>query len=66
MKAKKKPLGKLDLDDLDLDEEEVEGKTKTIDRFLPPVKGEGKILQGDIKLQVKELASLLQTEAKVI
>lgn len=66
MKAKKKPLEKLDLDDLDLDEEEVEGKTKTIDRFLPPVKGEGKILQGDIKLQVKELASLLQTEAKVI
>ena len=38
MKAKKKPLEKLELDDLDIDEDEVEAKTKTIDRFLPPAK----------------------------
>ena len=42
MKAKKKPLEKLELDDLDIDEEDVEAKTKMVDRFLPPVKGEGK------------------------
>ena len=47
MKAKKKPLEKLELDDLDMDEEDVEAKTKTVDLFLPPVKGEGKILAGD-------------------
>ena len=38
MKAKKKPLEKLDLDDLDLDEDEVEAKTKTVDLFLPASK----------------------------
>ncbi len=66
MKAKKKPLEKLELDDLDIDEDEVEGKTKVVDRFLPPVEDAGKILEGDAVQQVKELASLLKTEAKVI
>ena len=55
MKAKKKPLEKLELDDLDLDEEDVEAKTKTVEIFLPPAKGEGKILEGEISQQVKEL-----------
>ncbi|MGX1982430.1 electron transfer flavoprotein beta subunit [Thermolongibacillus altinsuensis] len=66
MKAKKKPLEELELDDLDLDEDDVEAKTKTIEIFLPPKKEAGKILQGDIADQVKELVSLLHTEAKVI
>ena len=66
MKAKKKPLEKLDLDDLDIDEDEVVPKTKTIERFLPAAKGEGKILEGEISQQVKELASLLSSEVKVI
>ena len=66
MKAKKKPLEKLDLDDLDLDEDEVEAKTKVVELFLPAAKGEGKILEGEISQQVKELASLLSSEAKVI
>ncbi|MDG5786929.1 electron transfer flavoprotein subunit beta/FixA family protein [Evansella sp. AB-P1] len=66
MKAKKKPLEELDLDDLDLEEEDVEGKTKTVDRYLPPEKKAGKILEGDLDDQVKELVSLLKSEAKVI
>jgi electron transfer flavoprotein beta subunit len=66
MKAKKKPLDTLDLDDLDLDEEDVEAKSKTIEIFLPSSKGEGKILNGDLKQQAQELISLLKTEAKVI
>ncbi|NNU95826.1 electron transfer flavoprotein subunit beta/FixA family protein [Anoxybacillus sp. EFIL] len=66
MKAKKKPLEELELDDLDLEEEDVEAKTKTIEIFLPSKKEAGKILQGDISEQVKELVSLLHTEAKVI
>ncbi|WP_100399823.1 electron transfer flavoprotein subunit beta/FixA family protein [Bacillus sp. FJAT-44742] len=66
MKAKKKPLETLDLDDLDLEEEDVEAKTKTTDRFLPPEKGEGKILEGDVNDQVKELIDLLKNEAKVV
>jgi electron transfer flavoprotein beta subunit len=66
MKAKKKPLEKLELDDLDLEEDDVEAKTQTIEIYLPPQKAAGRILEGDIPDQVKELVSLLKTEAKVI
>ncbi|MFD1018964.1 electron transfer flavoprotein subunit beta/FixA family protein [Thalassobacillus hwangdonensis] len=66
MKAKKKPLEELELDDLDLDEDDVEAKTKTIDIFLPPEKEAGKVLEGEIDDQVKELVSLLKDEAKVL
>ncbi|WP_216828871.1 electron transfer flavoprotein subunit beta/FixA family protein [Alkalihalobacterium elongatum] len=66
MKAKKKPLETLDLDDLDLEEEDVEAKSKTVEIFLPPQKQAGKILEGEIDAQVKELVSLLKSEAKVI
>ncbi|WP_374723545.1 electron transfer flavoprotein subunit beta/FixA family protein [Calidifontibacillus erzurumensis] len=66
MKAKKKPLDELELDDLDLDEADVASKTKTIEVYLPPKKEAGKILEGELEDQVKELVKLLQTEAKVI
>ncbi len=59
MKAKKKPLEELELDDLDLDEDDVEPKTKTVEIFLPPEKEAGRILEGELEAQVKELASLL-------
>lgn len=64
--AKKKPLEELELDDLDLDEEDAEPKLKTIERFLPPKKEAGKLLQGEPAEQAKELVSLLRSEAKVI
>jgi electron transfer flavoprotein beta subunit len=66
MKAKKKPLEELELDDLDLEEEDVEAKTKTIEVFLPPKREAGKILEGEIADQVKELVRLLRSEAKVV
>ncbi|OLO28669.1 electron transfer flavoprotein subunit beta [Alkalihalophilus pseudofirmus] len=66
MKAKKKPLETLDLDDLDLEEEDVEAKTKTVEILLPPQKQAGKVLEGEMDAQVKELVSLLKSEAKVI
>ncbi len=66
MKAKKKPLEELEIDDLDLDEDDVEPKTKTIEIFLPPEKEAGKVLEGELEDQVKELVSLLRNEAKVI
>ncbi|SFI80219.1 electron transfer flavoprotein subunit beta/FixA family protein [Thermoflavimicrobium dichotomicum] len=66
MKAKKKPLTRLELDDLDLDEEEIVAKTETIEVFLPPKKQAGKILQGELVDQAKELVHLLRNEAKVI
>ncbi|MGM8215544.1 electron transfer flavoprotein subunit beta/FixA family protein [Bacillaceae bacterium W0354] len=66
MKAKKKPLEELELDDLDLDEDDVEAKTETVEVFLPPEKEAGKVLEGEIDDQVKELVQLLRTEAKVL
>lgn len=66
MKAKKKPLEELELDDLDIDEEDVEAKTKTIEVYLPPKREAGKILEGELKDQVQELVSLLHNEAKVV
>ncbi|MBP3039747.1 electron transfer flavoprotein subunit beta/FixA family protein [Bacillaceae bacterium Marseille-Q3522] len=66
MKAKKKPLAEVELDDLDLEEDEVEAKTKAIEIFLPPKKEAGKILSGELQDQVKELVHLLHTEAKIV
>ena len=66
MKAKKKPLEELELDDLDIEEDDVEAKTETIEIYLPPKKEAGRILEGDISNQVTELVGLLRNEAKVI
>lgn len=66
MKAKKKPLEELELDDLDLEEDDVEAKTKTIEIYLPAQKAAGRVLEGDLADQVKELVSLLHNEAKVV
>ncbi|WP_010530140.1 electron transfer flavoprotein subunit beta/FixA family protein [Lentibacillus jeotgali] len=66
MKAKKKPLEELEIDDLDLEEEELEPKTVTIDIFLPPEKGAGKVLEGEVDDQVRELVTLLKDEKKVL
>src|SRR5690625_3403025 len=66
MQARNKPLEELELDDLDLDEEDVEPKTETVGVFLPPEKEAGRIQEGDIEDQVKELVSLLRNEAKVL
>lgn len=66
MQAKRKPLEELELDDLGLDEDEIETKTETIDVFLPPEKEAGRILEGELDEQVKELFTLLRDEAKVL
>lgn len=66
MKAKKKPLEELEIDDLDLEEEDVEAKTNTVDIFLPPEKEAGRVLEGEVDEQVQELVSLLKNDAKVL
>ncbi|WP_249593859.1 electron transfer flavoprotein subunit beta/FixA family protein [Peribacillus frigoritolerans] len=65
MKAKKKPIERIEIDDLDI-EDAVESKTNVIETFFPPKKEAGRILNGDIKDQISELAVLLRSEAKVI
>ncbi len=66
MKAKKKPLEVVTIDDLSIDQEEVAAKTERVDIYLPPKKDRGKMLDGEPREQVKTLVSLLKNEAKVI
>jgi electron transfer flavoprotein beta subunit len=60
MKAKKKPLERLNADDLGLSAEEVRAKTEIIDQFAAPNKQAGRILKGENKKQVAELVALLK------
>lgn len=64
MKAKKKPLERLTADDIPL--AGLESKTETVALSLPSKKEAGRLLQGEIEDQVKELVNLLRDEAKVI
>ncbi|MEO4052029.1 electron transfer flavoprotein subunit beta/FixA family protein [Solibacillus sp. CAU 1738] len=66
MKAKKKPLAELELDDLNIDEDDVAVKIETVEIYLPPQKAAGRVLAGELQAQVKELVNLLHSEAKVI
>ncbi|MBI0575881.1 electron transfer flavoprotein subunit beta/FixA family protein [Neobacillus cucumis] len=65
MKAKNKPIERLEIGDLDFDKF-LEVKTIPTEIFFPPKKGAGRMLNGEIKTQVSELAVLLRSEAKVI
>jgi electron transfer flavoprotein beta subunit len=65
MKAKKKPMERLTVDDLNIDGD-AGAKTAVIETYLPPKKEAGRILSGDIADQAKELVQLLRNEAKVI
>ena len=66
MQAKRKPLEELEIDDLDIDEDNVEPKSETIEVFLPAEKEAGRVLEGEVADQVKELVNLLKNDAKVI
>lgn len=60
MKAKRKPLQRLAISNLNLSEEDLKPKTEFVDRFLPPKKEAGRILQGSLQEQAKELVELLK------
>lgn len=66
MKAKKKPLEEIEIDDLDIDEDIIQAKSKIVDLYLPPEKERGRIFDGELKDQVKELVHLLREENKVV
>ncbi|MDY0324413.1 MAG: electron transfer flavoprotein subunit beta, partial [Candidatus Carbobacillus sp.] len=64
MKAKKKPLERLNVSDLGIDEGIA--RTTVTHLYNPPKKEAGEILQGDIATQVETLVKKLREEAKVI
>lgn len=64
MKAKKIPIKKLSLQDLEIGE--IDNKIIVEKLFSPPEKPQGKIIEGDIEDAVKELVKALKDEAKVL
>ncbi|MBP3950768.1 electron transfer flavoprotein subunit beta/FixA family protein [Bacillus suaedae] len=66
MKAKKKPLIRLSLDDLSISEADLVEKTNRVSLHLPPEKKQGEILQGEFQEQVSDLVDKLQNDLKVL
>ncbi|WP_426447984.1 electron transfer flavoprotein subunit beta/FixA family protein [Paenibacillus sp. S-38] len=66
MKAKKKPLRTLTLDDLGLSEADIAPRIERVTLSQPPERGAGRVLQGDLAAQAAELVHLLRTEAKAL
>jgi len=69
MKAKKKPIDKLDLAAVGFSADEVGGagaKVKLSDYTLPPERAAGKVLEGEVEEIAPEVVKLLREEAKVI
>ncbi len=66
MKAKRKPLDRWDADTLGLNPEDLVSPTEVLEVFLPPEKSAGRVLEGELEDQIKELVHLLKHEAKVI
>ncbi len=69
MKAKKKPIDKLDLAAVGFGADEVGAagaKVKLSDYTLPPERAAGKVLEGEVEEITPEVVRLLREEAKVI
>ncbi|WP_338472348.1 electron transfer flavoprotein subunit beta/FixA family protein [Niallia sp. XMNu-256] len=66
MKAKKKPIERVSIEDLEVNLEESAAKSVNLDQFLPPKKEAGKVLSGELSQQAQELVQLLHQDAKVI
>lgn len=65
-KAGKKPLTHLTAADLGLSPEDLTARTEVVETFLPKPKEAGRILQGDLSDQVKELVHSLTSVDKVV
>ncbi|WP_035507485.1 electron transfer flavoprotein subunit beta/FixA family protein [Halobacillus karajensis] len=66
MKAKKKPLEKVDIEDLGLEEVVSKVRSTVVDLYQPPKKKKGRIFAGDLRQQVQKLVRLLHEEEKVV
>ncbi|ATY84161.1 electron transfer flavoprotein subunit beta [Kyrpidia spormannii] len=65
-KANKKPITRYTAADLGLDAAGVAAKAEILETFLPKPKAGGRILQGDLADQVKELVQALRSDEKVL
>ncbi len=68
MKAKRKPVKNLSPSDLGVEDDVGGDNAKVVlsGYHMPPARPAGRILQGELSDQIKELVGLLRTEAKVV
>jgi electron transfer flavoprotein beta subunit len=66
MKARKKPLERLEAADLGLSSSNIKNKTQLLNQYVPPAKKIGRVLEGELSGQVKELVQVLHNEVKVV
>ncbi len=66
MKAKRKPVARYSPGDLDVVVGADNSETTLSDFRLPPARSAGRILQGELRDQVRELVKALREEAKVL
>ena len=64
MKAKKKPIERLSIDDLELNLEESAAKTVILDQFLPPKKEAGKVLSGELSATGSRISTAASSRSK--
>ncbi|TDM10648.1 electron transfer flavoprotein subunit beta/FixA family protein [Macrococcus lamae] len=64
MKAKKKPLDELELDDIDVDD--FKALTSVNNVTMPEEKAAGRILDGELNAQVDELVGILFNDKKIV
>lgn len=66
MKAKRKPVDQLSPADLGLGDEDLTTQVRATAWALPEERPSGRVLEGELSTQVKELVRLLREESKVI
>ena len=66
MRAKKKTIERLTIEDLTINEDAIDSKTEVLSQYVPPQKNPGKVLKGELAQQTAQLVDLLRNEAKVV
>ncbi|MCM3160772.1 electron transfer flavoprotein subunit beta/FixA family protein [Metabacillus litoralis] len=65
MKAKKKPIDRIKINDLGISLKECQEKSKTVKQYIPLEKKAGRVLVGNVVDQTKELFQIIEKEIKV-
>ena len=66
MRAKKKTIERLTIEDLTINHDDIDSKTEVLSQYVPPQKNPGKVLEGELAQQTAQLVDLLRNEAKVV
>lgn len=66
MKAKRKSIERLCIDDINIDDQDIRNDKELIEHFLPPKKQPGIIFEGNMTEQVKKLVEALRDKVNLV